>query len=283
MNKKILAIGICVTLLGGFLNVAAASSKNKQLTKTPGFFPVYSPDSKYFVYSLSDSDGKEGPLYRKKAGASSKSKGTKITDDSGASPVYSPDGNYIVYVNTSHDNYLYKKNANDDNDGDKFVETSAVDPTYSPDGKYVVYSNADDEGRLYRKEVSNTDSDEEGDAINDANSQNPIYTSDGEHIYYINTNDSKIYKKDSDDDEDGTVLGGSVKAYSFTVSPSGTYIVYSNVDEGGKLYKRKKNDSGKGKKINDHASNNPFYFPGGNKLIYSNADKKLFIYSLKVK
>ena len=283
MDKKIiiLSVSIATVLSGMAFGVAAAASKNKQLTKVPGFSPVYSPNQKYIVYVESRDDGTEGRLFRRKASSNSKSKGTAITDDYASSPTYSPDGNYIIYSNLSNNSYLYKKNAGDDNDGDKFVKTSSLDPTYSPDGKYIVYVNSDDEGRLYRKEVADTDDEEEGDTINDANAHNPVYSTDGEHIYYLGIDDSKLYKKDADDDDDGDEVSG-IKAYSFTISPSGKYIVYSNVNDNGKLYYRKLSGSGKGKKINNYTSNEPSYFHAGEKVIYSNGDNKLFLYSAKV-
>jgi Tol biopolymer transport system component len=273
---------VALTLAIPAVRAKIKASDNKKLINTAGFNPIYSPDSKYIVYSSSKEDGTEGPLYRKKVGSKSKAKGTQITDDGGSSPVYSPDGKSIVYVNLSNNYYLYKKDAGDDNDGNKFVKVAAFDPTYSPDGKYVVYANSDEDGRLYRKEAADTDDSDEGEEINGLNSHNPVYSSDGLHIYYINIDTSRIYKKDASDDNDGHELSG-IEAYSFTVSPSGKYLVYSNVDDGGKLYRRKIDGSGAGTRVNNYTSNEPYYFPGGNKVVYSNGDKKLYLYSLKIK
>ncbi|MBM3255981.1 MAG: hypothetical protein FJZ04_00720 [Candidatus Moranbacteria bacterium] len=256
------------------------TSKLKKLNSAASFDPIYSPDKKYIVYGVSNNDGTQGKLYRKKA--SSKSKGSPLTDDNAANPAYSPDGSYIVYVNLSKESQLYRKNADEKSDGSRINPVSSLDPAYSPNGKYIVYSNSEDEGKLYRINLEDDDNSYEGRKINSVTSHNAVYTSGGNYIYYINVNDGKLYKKKADDDENGEVVEG-IKPFSFTLSPDDKYIVYSNVNDNGLLYKRAVSKSGAGKKIGNHTANEPSYLSSGKKVVFSNGDKNLFLYSLKIR
>ena len=275
---------LCLSLLPQSITPVFAKSKSQKVSNYAGLDPVYSPDGKYITYVHRKDDGSEGYLYRKKNKIKDKSRGKVINSFKSASPVYSPDGKYIVYVNLERGNKLYRKNADDNSDGEDINKSKSSDPAYSPDGRYIVYSNNDEDGKLYRKDLTEDDNGD-GEQITDVNSQNPAYSPDGKYIYYLNVNDSKIYRRDADDDDDdenGEALK-DIKAYSFAISPSGKYITYSSTAKKGLLYYRKTGGSGKGKSINKYTSNEPSYSPKGSKVIFANADKKMVLFSTKIK
>ncbi len=213
------------------------SSNGTGITSNEAFYPSYSPDGNYIIYS----NWSDAPIYRKNA--NDNSNGTAINSVVSYNAVYSPDWQYIIYANNNDWDKLYRKNANDTWNWTAINSVSTYAPVYSPDWNYIIYTNQNDWWKLYRKNANDTWN---GTAINTVESWWWKYSPNWQYIVYSNWADwYKLYRKNAGDTWNGTAIN-NVMSDSPVYSSDGNYIIYTNYDDWYKLYRKNANDSSNG-------------------------------------
>lgn len=140
------------------------SVASQRILSGVGFYPTMAPHGLSFFHR-GGSGASAGRVHEKQlSDASTSSPGQQITSDPVApfedNIAVDPDGEFIIYVNSSHGNYLYKKDLDGVvGPGTQINSISSSIPRITIDGRYVLYRAAPGgvfQRDIHKKELSDT-------------------------------------------------------------------------------------------------------------------------------
>ncbi|QFR39281.1 hypothetical protein A9Q91_03530 [Candidatus Gracilibacteria bacterium 28_42_T64] len=237
-------------------------------------YPTYSPDGNYIVYS-----NKDGSHYIYKKNSSDNSTGIQLGTKISRALVYTPDGNNLIYTNYNDGYAIYKKSANDLANGNGITNYYGYYPQVSPDGNdlYFVIKGSNTY-KVYKKAINAPIND--GDLIIDKEVYWISLSPDGNNLIYKDGANNLLYNRDLVNNT--TKLITSVGGATFTYSPDGKYLIYTNESDGYKLYKKDPNTLSNGTAINSVSSFYPAFSPDGKYLVYTNISDGYKMYKIEM-
>ena len=247
------AAAAVVFIIGGYMLIAGTPWRGSssvslrgqfaQLTSESGveWFPSFSPDGQWFVYSGQQSGNRD--IYLQSVGGQTAINLTKDSPADDDEPAFSPDGQRIAFRSSRDSGGIFAMGRT--GEGLRRITSKGFRPSWSPDGKELVFAtedvgmnpgNAESVGELW---LVNEDGSNLGRLPIGGDAILPSWSPHGHRIAYthrLGSPDAKagLWTIAPRDSHPLALLTDGARNWSATWSPDGRFVYYSS-DRGGSM------------------------------------------------